>query len=463
MEAHVMTSIPQDTHSHELLSKNIIRFFRTYHVSKLLRAANAYKCKGISVVTIFMMAFSVVFVHKSLYMQWLLRKDSVPFSKDTLYRLMNSCHIHWRQFTMLLSASIIADTIQPLTNEDRIQALIIDDTLFTRARSKKVELLAKVYDHAKGLFTFGFRMLTLCWTDGNTTLPVSYCLLSTSNAKNLITPAVTLDGRTHGAKQRKLAQRKTTDVALQLLTEAKAVGIAATHVLFDTWFCSPTSLLAIKVIGYDVIAMTKKSSKIQYRYNGIRQDVKQIYQQNKKRRGRSRYLLSVAITVQKKEQEIPARLVYVRNRHKRNQYLVLITTDMTLSEEEVIRIYGKRWGIEVFFKMCKSYLRLSKECHSLSYDAMTAHVAIVCSRYMMIAVAQRQTKDTRSFGELFYWCSDEMPDIRFAEALRLLMVQFQEILSQEGVVLEELVVQKLLDVFVDTLPAMWRQNLQYCA
>ncbi len=78
-----MTSIPQDTPANELLSKNSIRFFRTYHVSKLLRAANAYQCKGIPVVTIFMMAFSVLFVHKSMYMQWLLRKDSVPFSKDT--------------------------------------------------------------------------------------------------------------------------------------------------------------------------------------------------------------------------------------------------------------------------------------------------------------------------------------------------------------------------------------------
>ncbi|MCI1750787.1 MAG: hypothetical protein LKI17_05590 [Megasphaera cerevisiae] len=56
--------------------------------------------------------------------------------------------------------------------------------------------------------------------------------------------------------------------------------------------------------------------------------------------------------------------------------MVLITTDMTLSEDEIIRIYGKRWGIEVFFKMCKFYLKLSKECHSLSYDDMPAHVAV---------------------------------------------------------------------------------------
>ncbi|MCT3498964.1 IS4 family transposase, partial [Lactobacillus delbrueckii subsp. bulgaricus] len=27
---------------------------------------------------------------------------------------------------------------------------------------------------------------------------------------------------------------------------------------------------------------------------------------------------------------------------------------MTIDENEIIRIYGKRWDIEVFFKTCKS-------------------------------------------------------------------------------------------------------------
>lgn len=68
----------------------------------------------------------------------------------------------------------------------------------------------------------------------------------------------------------------------------------------------------------------------------------------------------------------------------KREYLAIITTDMTISEEEVIRIYGKRWDIEAFFKICKSYLKLSKECNSLSYDAMNAHVAIVFTRNMML-------------------------------------------------------------------------------
>ena len=66
----------------------------------------------------------------------------------------------------------------------------------------------------------------------------------------------------------------------------------------------------------------------------------------------------------------------MHNRNRRKDYLVLVTTDMSLGEEEVISLYGRRWGIEVFFKICKSYLHLSKDCRSIFYDAMTAHVAV---------------------------------------------------------------------------------------
>ena len=86
-----------------------------------------------------------------------------------------------------------------------------------------------------------------------------------------------------------------------------------------------------------------------------------------------------------------------------------------LTAEEVIRIYGKRWGIEVFFKVCKSFLRLEKDCRPLSYDAMTAHVSIVFTRYMFLAVEQRECKDARSLGELFYLSADKMKSPRFAQ------------------------------------------------
>lgn len=72
------------------------------------------------------------------------------------------------------------------------------------------------------------------------------------------------------------------------------------------------------------------------------------------------------VEIVKDDVAIPAKIVCVRNRNKRKDWLAIVSTDVTLSEDEIIQLYGKRWDIEVFFKVCKSYLRLTNECHSLS-------------------------------------------------------------------------------------------------
>ena len=156
--------------------------------------------------------------------------------------------------------------------------------------------------------------------------------------------------------------------------------------------------------------------------------------------------------------------MFVRNRNNRKDYLVLVTTDLSLSEEEVIQLYGKRWGIEVFFKTCKSYLRLGKDCRSISYDAMTAHVAIVCTRYMLLAVEERENTDGRSIGELFYLGLDELPDLKYMEALHLVMQEFAEQLRAEYPS-EILLVESLSERFMSDLPALWMSHLngQRCA
>lgn len=50
-----------------------------------------------------------------------------------------------------------------------------------------------------------------------------------------------------------------------------------------------------------------------------------------------------------------------------------LLADLSLSVENVIRIYGIRWDIEVFFKCTESLLRLQKEFHGRSYDLLINH------------------------------------------------------------------------------------------
>ena len=257
-----MQIIPQTTHQMESISKKTSLFFHQYRIGQILRSANACKLKGFSAILVFLVLVSIIFENRSLYMQRRLHEESLPFGKDTAYRFLNSCHTNWRRFTLLLAARIINETIKPLTDAGRRCAIIVDDSLFSRSRSKRVELLANVYDHVSHRYTKGFRLLVLGWTDGNTFLPLTFCLLSTSKGKNPLNEAdASVDARSNGGKQRKLAQMEAPAVVLKLLQEVKAAGVPAQYVLFDTWFCSPSSLKAIHDLGYDVTAMAKKSKK----------------------------------------------------------------------------------------------------------------------------------------------------------------------------------------------------------
>jgi hypothetical protein len=452
-------SITQDNQNDNQISKSIKRFFTRFHISSALKASNAYKKKGTPAIAIFQYLFLLIFSNRSMYMNLISGRKAPTFAKDTVYRFTKMIQINWIRFTTILASRIINDAVVPLNSEDRVNVLIIDDSMFERNRSKKVELLARVYDHAKHAYRFGFRMLTLGWSDGSTFLPINSVFLSTENRKNRINEATIVDKRTVGYKRRQLSIMKGTLAMLDLLKATKAAKIPAKYVLFDSWFSSPSSLHAVKNIGYDVIGMVKKTPKMFFQYNGKDMSLPSIYNLNKKRHGRSRYLLSVMIDVIKDGESIPAKVVYVRNRNKRKEYLCLISTDITLNEDEIIRIYGKRWDIEVFFKVCKSYLKLSKECNSLSYDAMAAHTAIVFTRYMMLSLESREANDNRSLGELFLYFSDEMSDITWIQAFQLMLQMFRTILADNLDSSDEKI-DELVDIFMNAIPSLLKSQLQ---
>jgi hypothetical protein len=252
---------------------------------------------------------------------------------------------------------------------------------------------------------------------------------------------------------------KGTDAMIELIKEAKKAMIPADYVLFDSWFASPKTLIAVQKLGYEVIAMIKRSEKMTFNYEGQKRSLKEIYKTNRKRRGRSKYLLSVVVDVEKDGAVIPAKVVYVRNRSNRKDYLCLISTNVNIDEEEIIRIYSKRWQIEVFFKMCKSYLKLAKECKSLSYDAMTAHVAIVFTRYMMLAVENRESEDPRTLGELFAYFMDEVADVTFIYAFNIIMEIFSNMMIEEFD-LDEEKISLMVDKFVSALTPSMQRHLQ---
>ena len=325
-----MSSIPQNYTEETTLIDCIQRFFSKHHVGKILKKCNGTKEKGVPAISILRYKLGNIFVGRSMYMQQRSGSFREDFSKNTFYRFLNSTKTNWLRFTSLLAADIVNNDIKELTDNTRKNVFIIDDSLFNRSSCKKTELGSKVFDHTDMHFKKGFRMLTLSWSDGNTLIPVNSCLLASVKDANIIGPVKDLDKRTLAGKRRKLAQTKAPEAMMTLLDTALNSGLNAEYVLFDSWFSNPAQITDIHSKDMDVIAMIKKSSRIKYSYCGEQLNIKEIYSRNKKRRGRSKYLLSVDVMVGK-ENPIPAKIVCVRNRANRKDWLALKLSDKQLT------------------------------------------------------------------------------------------------------------------------------------
>ncbi len=453
--------ITDNSNAEHAISSKIDNFFAIFSISKLMKKSNFYKESGIQCVVVLKEIFGLIFSGKNLFRTLKMNPDDISFKKNTAYRFLNSSRYNWSRLLLML-VTIIIENINKLTSDDRVSVLIVDDSLYDRGRSKKVELLSRVFYHTTRKFVKGFKMLTIGWSDGTTFLPVAFSLLSSRHEKKILCPADTnIDKRSAGYKKRTEATSNSTETLLKLLDSVK--GLPAKYLLFDSWFAFPKTIVSIVKRKLDVICMLKISSKIHYLYQGEWINLKDIYKRiTPAAKGNILGSVIVSIRESKKNPDfVDVKIVFVKDRHSKN-WLAILSTDTAISEEEIIRIYGKRWDIEVFFKVTKSYLALAKEFQGRSYDMMLAHTSIVFMRYAMLSLESRNSSDQRTIGDLFFLVCDEAEDIKFSTSLMLVIELLKKILNDNPVISEE-IAHQIMDTFISTLPEVWMQKLKLSA
>ena len=441
------TNIASQSQAQIHLRSKIDDFFGRFKIAALMHRCGVRKHHGHSVRSLTEAIFTLPFVGKNFF-RGIVINSELPFGKDAAYELLKGKTYNWRRLLLSLGRRLFA-MFSGLTSDNRESVLIIDDSPYDRSRSKWVELLSNVWDHSTGRFLKGFRMLTICWSDGASCLPMDFALLSSSDAdKRVCDSQKSVDKRCCAYQRRKEATEKATVHLEAMLMRILSTGVSARYLLMDSWFTMPATVVAL-ARHMDVIGMVKKSSRIHYSFNGQFMDIKAIYRRLTKRRGRARIVASANVML---KDAVSAKLVFVRDKRKKD-WLALLSTDTNLADEDIVRIYGKRWDIEVFFKMAKHHLKLAKEIQCRDFDALIAHTSIVFMRYMFLAYQCRMETDHRSFGDLFYACCEEVADISFMEALYRILTLAVDQLKQLGTFCE-----KTASAFFD---AIMNTALQY--
>lgn len=124
----------------------------------------------------------------------------------------------------------------------------------------------------------------------------------------------------------------------------------------------------LQEIGLHSICMIKKNLKFSFVDETTRYNSKKLLSALKKRQNLDSDIIS-ATEAQTPSGQI-VKLVFVRNRNNRKEFITLLCTDTSLTSEKIVELYSRRWSIECYFKACKQCLGLNKECFGTDFDTI---------------------------------------------------------------------------------------------
>lgn len=124
----------------------IKRFLKRFHVARLLWESGFSKVKGYPLIDLVEFLLTLVFTHKNLYRLIHSDKNNCIYGKDSVYGVLNDPRFDWRKLQLKLGGRIIKDFLAPLTDDNRVSAIVIDDSTYARNLSKKVELPHSHFD-----------------------------------------------------------------------------------------------------------------------------------------------------------------------------------------------------------------------------------------------------------------------------------------------------------------------------
>lgn len=135
--------------------------------------------------------------------------------------------------------------------------------------------------------------------------------------------------------------------------------ISASYILMDSWFFSDYLVRKLKELGLQSICLVK--SNLQFKLEkGSSKSFSQIKLLKHINGGRLSKGNLIASIIAYTNNNLRVKLVFVKARNSKD-WICIVSTDLNLSPEKVIELYGRRWSIEVAFKAQKSYHGLKNE------------------------------------------------------------------------------------------------------
>jgi hypothetical protein len=261
--------------------------------------------------------------------------------------------------------------------QDDRGVLIVDDSIAEKPYTDENDIVCWHYDHAKDRTIKGINFLTVMYHAQGVSLPVGFALVAKTEHY--------IDKKDGKSKRRSPVSKN--EYYQQLTQSAVANQIPFKYVLNDVWYASADNMLFVKhTLHKEFIMPLKANRKVALsladkqagRY--VRVDTLALEPQT----AREVYLEQV---------DVPLLLVkqVFANDDGSTGLQYLVTSDTTLSYDDITTLYRKRWNVEPYHKSLKQNASLEKSPTQTVRTQTNHFVAALCG-YIKLELLKDATK-----------------------------------------------------------------------
>jgi hypothetical protein len=269
---------------------------------------------------------------------------------------------------------MVKPTVRQVERADGV--IIIDDTIVEKPYTDENEIICWHYDHSKGRNVKGINFLTTLYYVQDVALPVSFEIVSKTE---------TYTDQKTGLEKRRSAVTKN-EYYRQMLTATMRNQILFSYVLNDIWFASAENMRFVKLdLSKDFIMALKGNRKVALseaeRANGKYQRIDQLELPE----GSTQivYLEGVPFALHLVSQVFT-------NEDGSTGVRYLVTSDLTLTADQIITIYQKRWKVEEYHRSLKQNASLAKS-PTRTETTQTNHLVAALWSFVKIELLKVQT------------------------------------------------------------------------
>ncbi|OGU50286.1 MAG: transposase [Ignavibacteria bacterium RIFOXYB2_FULL_35_12] len=247
-------------------------------------------------------------------------------------------------FTSAKLWEIVKSTIREIENEEGV--IIFDDTIEEKPSTDENEIVSWHYDHSKGRAVKGINIISALYYSKGARIPVAYDLVRKTKLET--------DRKT--GKEKRVSEKTQNEQYREMLKICIKNNIKFKYVLNDVWYASSENMMYVKKeMEKDFIMPVKTNRKIALsqkdKLNGKYVTVSELELKE-----------GVIYKVYLEAVEFPLLLVkqIFKNDDGTEGILYLVSSDLTLTYDNITTIYQKRWKVEEYHKSLKQHVSLCK-------------------------------------------------------------------------------------------------------